>query len=208
MKAYWGSGGIAPRILDLGTRWRWVVSFTRRPLYPHGNSPRYPLDRRLGGSESREPVVKRKIPRPCRSSSLWPSAVPLSYPGPCSKFRKVKAKLSTPWRRSGEWSYSSTPSLTSALDGSKWSASHPSRFMPTERAPATHWLGGWVGPRVVLDAVVKRKIPSPRRESNPRTPVVKPVAQRYTDWAITAISFITIFYFFLRFISTLSNNCS
>jgi hypothetical protein len=22
MKAYWGSGGIAPRILDLGTRWR------------------------------------------------------------------------------------------------------------------------------------------------------------------------------------------
>jgi hypothetical protein len=21
MKAYWGSGGIAPRILDLGTRW-------------------------------------------------------------------------------------------------------------------------------------------------------------------------------------------
>jgi hypothetical protein len=22
MKAYWGSGGIAPRIFDLGTRWR------------------------------------------------------------------------------------------------------------------------------------------------------------------------------------------
>jgi hypothetical protein len=30
-------------------------------------------------------------------------------------------------------------------------------------------------------AVVKRKIPSPRRESNPRTPIVQPVAQRYTD---------------------------
>jgi len=28
MKTYSGSGGIAPRILDLGTRWRWVVSFT------------------------------------------------------------------------------------------------------------------------------------------------------------------------------------
>jgi hypothetical protein len=38
-----------------------------------------------------------------------------------------------------------------------------------------------VGPRAVLDAVVKRKIPSPRRESNPRTPIVQPVAQRYTD---------------------------
>jgi hypothetical protein len=24
----------------------------------------------------------------------------------------------------------------------------------------------------------------PRRESNPRTPIVQPVAQRYTDWAI------------------------
>jgi hypothetical protein len=28
-------------------------------------------------------------------------------------------------------------------------------------------IGGWVGPRAVLDAVVKRKIPSTYRESNP-----------------------------------------
>jgi hypothetical protein len=48
-----GSGGIVPRILDLGTRWRWVVSFTSRPLYPQGKSPWYPLDRRLGGPQSR-----------------------------------------------------------------------------------------------------------------------------------------------------------
>jgi hypothetical protein len=27
----------------------------------------------------------------------------------------------------------------------------------------------------------------PHRESNPRTPIVQPVAQRYTDWAITAL---------------------
>jgi hypothetical protein len=33
-----------------------------------------------------------------------------------------------------------------------------------------------VGPRAVLDGVVKIKIPSPRRESNPRTPIVQPVA--------------------------------
>jgi len=38
--------------LDLGTRWKWVVSFTPRPLYPCRKSPRYPLDRRLGGPES------------------------------------------------------------------------------------------------------------------------------------------------------------
>jgi hypothetical protein len=44
-----------------------------------------------------------------------------------------------------------------------------------------------VGPRAVLDTVVKRKIPSPRRESNPRTPIVQPVAQRYTDWSIMGL---------------------
>jgi hypothetical protein len=62
----------------------------------------------------------------------------------------------------------------------------PRLLYPRGRGPGTHWIGGWVGPRAVLDAVVKRKIPSPRRESNPRTPIVQPVAQRYTDWALTA----------------------
>ena len=33
MKVYWGDRGIAPLILNLGTIWRWVVSFTPRPLY-------------------------------------------------------------------------------------------------------------------------------------------------------------------------------
>jgi hypothetical protein len=75
-----------------------------------------------------------------------------------------------------EWRYSSTHSLTSALDGGKWSASRPSRFTLGEISPGTHWIGGWVGPRAVLDAVVKRKIPNPRRESNPKTPIVQPTA--------------------------------
>jgi hypothetical protein len=48
--------------------------------------------------------------------------------------------------------------LTSALDGGEWSALSPGRFTPRERAPDTHWIGGWVGPRTVLDAVVKKKI--------------------------------------------------
>jgi hypothetical protein len=61
MKTYWGSGGITLHILDLGNRWRWVVSFTSRP------------------------------------------------------------------------------------------------FTSREIALGTHWIGGWVDPRVDLDAVVKRK---------------------------------------------------
>jgi hypothetical protein len=60
----------------------------------------------------------------------------------------------------------------------------PAALSLRERAPRTHWTGGWVGPRAVLDTVVKRKIPSSPRESNPRTPIVQPVVQRYTDWAI------------------------
>jgi len=31
-----GSGGIAPGILNLGIRWRWVFSFTPRGLYLRG----------------------------------------------------------------------------------------------------------------------------------------------------------------------------
>jgi len=31
-KDIWWSGCIDPRVLNLGTRWRWVVSFTPRPL--------------------------------------------------------------------------------------------------------------------------------------------------------------------------------
>jgi hypothetical protein len=77
----------------------------------------------------------------------------------------------------------STLSLTSALGGDVWSASRSGRFTSREGAPGTHWIGGWVGPRDVLDAVVKRKIPSLRRESNPRTPIAQPVTQCYTDWA-------------------------
>jgi hypothetical protein len=38
-----------------------------------------------------------------------------------------------------------------------------------------------MGLRAILDAVVKRKIPSFCRESNPRISNVQPVAQRYTD---------------------------
>jgi hypothetical protein len=38
-----------------------------------------------------------------------------------------------------------------------------------------------VGPRAVLDVVMKREIPNLRRESNLRTPIFQPVAQRYTD---------------------------
>jgi hypothetical protein len=63
-KTYWGTCVKASRILNPGTRWRWMVNFTPRPLYSQGKSPRYPLDRRLGGPQ--DPVWRlwrrEKIP--------------------------------------------------------------------------------------------------------------------------------------------------
>jgi hypothetical protein len=39
MKTYWGMEVQLHAFFDLGTRWRWVVSFTPRPLYSQGKRP-------------------------------------------------------------------------------------------------------------------------------------------------------------------------
>jgi hypothetical protein len=61
-----GSGDIAPRILNLGIVWGWVVSFMLRPLYsPEKN----PLDRRQSWPQSRSGRGgKEKNPCPSRES--------------------------------------------------------------------------------------------------------------------------------------------
>jgi hypothetical protein len=48
--------------------------------------------------------------------------------------------------------------LTSALVGGEWSTSRPGCFTPGERAPGTHWIGGWVDLRAGLDYLEKRKL--------------------------------------------------
>jgi len=61
------SGGIAPRILNLRTSWRWAVSFTSRPLYPWK-----PLGKKLGGPQNlsgRGGSEEKKSPRPCRETN-------------------------------------------------------------------------------------------------------------------------------------------
>jgi hypothetical protein len=47
---------------------------------------------------------------------------------------------------------------------------HVPAALPPEKEPlVTHWIGGWVGPRAGLDAVMKRKIPNPCRDLNTRS---------------------------------------
>jgi hypothetical protein len=60
--------------------------------------------------------------------------------------------------------------LTSSLDGGEWLVSSLSRFNRKKISPDTHWIGGWVGHRVGIDAVAKRRSPFPCRESDPGRP--------------------------------------
>jgi hypothetical protein len=74
-------------ILDLGTRWRWVVSLSPRPLYPLINRPRYPSYERMGGPQSRS--GEEKI-LPWRDSNLGRAARILSL---CRLFRVIVCTL-------------------------------------------------------------------------------------------------------------------
>jgi hypothetical protein len=85
----WGSGCTDTYFLDLGTSWRLVFSCRHRPFCHRGKSPRYPLDRRLGGLQTRSgrrgeekfltlPGLElRPLGHPARSQSLYR----LCYPG-------------------------------------------------------------------------------------------------------------------------------
>jgi hypothetical protein len=72
---------------------------------------------------------------------------------------------------------------STVLFGGEWSSSLPGRFTPGERAPGTHWMGGWLGPRAGLYDMEKRKfLTLPGLELRP---LGRPaVASRYTDCAI------------------------
>jgi hypothetical protein len=50
------------------------------------------------------------------------------------------------------------PFLTLELDGGEWSALRTGHFTFMERAPGSHWIGGWVDHRAGLNIMEKRKI--------------------------------------------------
>jgi hypothetical protein len=53
---------------------------------------------------------------------------------------------------------------------------HAPIALPPGKAPSAYKLGSWVGPKAGLDAVEKKNF-QPRRESNPRPPIVQLVAK-------------------------------
>jgi hypothetical protein len=67
MKAYWGSGGVAPPFLNLALVNEWLTS------RPCRFTPRYPLDRRLGWPQIRSErcgEVKKLAPPGIRTRAV------------------------------------------------------------------------------------------------------------------------------------------
>jgi hypothetical protein len=62
--------------IDLGTRWRWVVSFTPLQLYPWRRSLWYPLDRRQGGPQSWSGHCGEEKNLALPGTEPWPSSCP------------------------------------------------------------------------------------------------------------------------------------
>ena len=75
----------------------------------------------------------------------------------------------------GQYSYSSTFSLTSALDG-VGGQRNSSAALPPRKRLGTHCVGSWIGLRAGLDGCGKSR---PPLGFDP--PTVQPVASRYTD---------------------------
>jgi hypothetical protein len=67
----WGSGSIVPHVHNLHTRWRSVVGFTPRPLYP-GERPSdiHLIGDRVGSRASLDDMEKRKFLTPPRLEPL------------------------------------------------------------------------------------------------------------------------------------------
>jgi hypothetical protein len=97
MKTYCGSRGTAPRILNFGTRCRWMVRFKPRPLHPGDKSscivdwvgPRAGLDAVVKKKSHHCPL--RVLNHGCPARSLvsiydWCTMAPMwSYTGHCLK---------------------------------------------------------------------------------------------------------------------------
>jgi hypothetical protein len=93
----------------------------------------------------------------------------------CENIRSDKQRI--PWRRMWEWRLA-PPFLTSALDGGEWSASQPGRLTLGEIDRWTNWVRSRVGRRIGLDAMKKRKMSCPFRESIPGRPAHSPSPYR------------------------------
>jgi hypothetical protein len=106
----WGME-VVPCILNPGSRWKSVVSFTPWPPYPRGKNPLYPFDRRLGGPQSHSRCGSEEE-NPCSS---WES-----NPGhPANSLVTILTEVSQHFQRG--WITSSQIRYQNTLAASQWS---------------------------------------------------------------------------------------
>jgi hypothetical protein len=104
-------------ILDLGTRWRWVVRFTSRPLYPGERAHRYLLDRSMSGPQSRSGRYgeEKKLTPPGNLTPGRPARSLLLYRLSFSRlFIKLQQKFKMRWRLREDWIQGMTPTSSSS----------------------------------------------------------------------------------------------
>ena len=77
LKTYRGSGGTAPHILNMGTKWKWVVSLTPRPFQPQERTPVIELESGCAPEPVWVVLEKRKYLVP---TGIWNSGRPVAPP--------------------------------------------------------------------------------------------------------------------------------
>jgi hypothetical protein len=140
MKTYGGVDVIDPHFLDPGTSWRWVVSFAPLPLYLRGNSPRYPLYKRLAGPQSRsEWRGEEKLLDPTRTRTATPR--------PSSPYPVAIPTVLSPW-----------------INFVRWDLGYCGHYWPIVPAPddrwwwlwSNWWNGDWQGKQKYWENLPKR----------------------------------------------------
>jgi hypothetical protein len=133
MRTYW-EWSYSSTILDLDTRWRWVVSFMPRPFYPKGNRIRYPSNRGRVGLQSRSgPGREQKISWPCQewnpdSSVVQPVSIPTELFCSSVLYRLVLIFILKPALSSRLKMWCKPPTARSIL-GSSWSLCSSNFFL-------------------------------------------------------------------------------
>jgi hypothetical protein len=151
-------------ILDLGTRWKWVVSFMPRPL-----NPRYPLDRVLGGHQS--------------WSGRWGEEKNLTSFGNRTPAIQPVALQAAPFRALNKFA----PLLKHhamkihAVAGDEW---WPISLRKSQCL--THWIRDWSAAETVLD-LATRKLRAPAEDWRL---VGRPLDSHFTDWCIPSHTWI------------------
>jgi hypothetical protein len=73
--------------------------------------------------------------------------------------------------------------LTLALEGCEWSASRTRRSASREKAPSTHWIGGWVDPSAGLALWITEQSLVPVQNQTPARSYLVAIPTELSCWA-------------------------